>query len=205
MALELLWRDLSKGKFCGLLSYDAFPAEISRRMRDMGWDITECLKTGKLQILDCYSALAGVEGSLIRDPTDFTEVSIQVTGMIEKAKGPVTIVLDSVTPIFNSSPAKDCINFLQVLGAKVKNAGGIFIFTATKGSIPEEARSKIEALADGVIELNMIKRANSLRRTLQVKKMAGGQSSTVETGFEIVQGKGIVMRKQRIPINLLRS
>jgi KaiC/GvpD/RAD55 family RecA-like ATPase len=205
MALQLLYRDLSKGKYCGLLSYDAFPAGIGRRMRDMGWDITEYLKNGQLQILDCYSSIAGVEGSPIRDPTDFTEVSIQVTGMIEKAKGPITILLDSVTPIFNSSAAKDCINFLQVLGAKIKNAGGIFIFTATKGSIPEEARSKIEALADGVIELNMIKRTNSLRRTLQVKKMAGRQSSTIETGFEIVQGKGIVIRKQRIPIGLLRS
>jgi len=205
MALQLLYRDLCKGKSCGLLSYDAFPAEVGRRMRDMGWDITEYLKSGQLKILDCYSALAGVEGSPIRDPTDFTEVSIQVTGMIEKAKGPITVLLDSVTPIFNSSAAKDCINFLQVLGAKVKNAGGIFIFTATKGSIPEEARSKIEALADGVIELNMTKRANSLRRTLQVKKMAGRQTSTMETGFEIVRGRGILMRKQRLPIGLLRS
>lgn len=205
MALQLLYRDLAKGKSCSLLSYDAFPAEVGRRMRDMGWDITEYLKTGQLKILDCYSALAGVEGSLIRDPTDFTEVSIQVTGMIEKAKGPLTLLLDSVTPLFNSSSAKDCINFLQVLGAKVKNAGGIFIFTATKGSIPEEARSKIEALADGVIELNMTKRANSLRRTLQVKKMAGRQTSTIETRFEIVQGKGILMRKQRLPVGLLRS
>jgi KaiC/GvpD/RAD55 family RecA-like ATPase len=205
MALQLLYRDLSKGKFCGLLSYDAFPSEVARRMRDMEWDITENLKTGQLKILDCYSALAGVEGSLIRDPTDFTEVSIQVTRMIENAKGPITILLDSVTPIFNAAAAKDCINFLQVLGAKVKNAGGIFIFTATKGSIPEEARSKIEALADGVIELNLIKRANSLKRTLQVMKMAARQTSPVETGFEIVQGKGIVIRKQRVPIGLFKS
>ena len=205
MALQLLYRDLSRGKSCGLLSYDAFPAEVSRKMRDMGWDITEYLKTGQFNILDCYSALAGVEGSPIRDPTDFTEVSIQVTQMIENAKGPMTILFDSVTPIFNAATAKDCINFLQVLGAKVKNAGGIFIFTATKGSIPEEARSKIEALADGVIELSMIKRASSLRRTLQVKKMAGRQTSTFETGFEIVQGKGIFIRKQRVPIGLLRS
>jgi KaiC/GvpD/RAD55 family RecA-like ATPase len=205
MALQLLYRDLSRGKFCGLLSYDAFPAEVSRKMREMGWDITEYLKNGQLNILDCYSALAGVEGSLIKDPTDFTEVSIQVTRMIEDAKGPITILLDSVTPIFNAAAAKDCINFLQVLGAKIKNAGGIFIFTATKGSIPEEARSKIEALADGVIELNMIKRANSLQRTLQVKKMAGRQTSSIETGFEIVQGKGILIRKQRVPISLLRS
>src|SRR6266705_2782306 len=197
--------DLSRGKSCGLLSYDAFPAEVSRKMRDMGWDIAEYLKTGQLNILDCYSALAGVEGSLIRDPTDFTEVSIQVTRMIESAKGPMTILFDSVTPIFNAATAKDCINFLQVLGAKIKNAGGIFIFTATKGSIPEEARSKIEAMADGVIELNMIKRASSLRRTLQVKKIAGRQTSTFETGFEIVQSKGIFIRKRRVPIGLFRS
>ena len=205
MALQLLYRDLSRGKFCSLLSYDAFPAEVSRRMRDMGWDIAEYLKTGQLKILDCYSALAGVEGSLIKDPTDFTEVSIQVTGMIEKAKGPVTTLLDSVTPIFNSAAAKDCINFLQVIGAKIKNSGGIFILTVTKGSIPEDVRSKIESMADGVIELNLIKKSNSLRRALQVKKMAGRQTSPVETGFEIVQGKGIVIRRQRVPIALLRS
>ncbi|HYY91700.1 MAG TPA: ATPase domain-containing protein [Candidatus Dormibacteraeota bacterium] len=205
MGLELLSRELAKGKFCGLLSYDAFPSEIGRRMRDMGWDITEYLKTGQLNIIDCYSALAGVEGSAIRDPTDFTEVSIQVSGMIEKTKGPVTILLDSVTPIFNSAAAKDCINFLQVVGAKIKNSGGIFIFTSTKASIPEEVRSKIEALADGVIELNLVKKAGSLRRTLQVKKMAGHQASPVETGFEIVQGKGIVIRRQRIRLGLFWS
>src|SRR2546427_10328363 len=94
-----------------------------------------------------------------------------MTRMIENAKGPMTILFDSVTPIFNAATAKDCINFLQVLGAKIKNAGGIFIFTATKGSIPEEARSKIEAMADGVRELNMIEGANSLRRTLDGKEM----------------------------------
>src|SRR5205807_227061 len=96
MALQLLYRDLSRGKSCGLLSYDAFPAEISRKMRAMGRDIAENLKTGQLNIIDCYSALAGVVGSLIRDPTDFTEVSIQVTRMIESAKGPLTILFDSV-------------------------------------------------------------------------------------------------------------
>lgn len=204
MALQLLYRDLAKGKFCGLLSYDAFPSEVGRRMRDMGWDISPYLQSGQMKIIDCYSALAGVEGSLIRDPTDFTEVSIQVTAMIDKAKGPPTILLDSITPIFNAAAAKDCINFLQVLGAKLKNSGGMFIFTATKGSIPEDARSKIEALADSVIELNLTKKAQSLRRSVLVKKISGRQSSPIETGFEIAPGRGILIRKQRIPIGLFR-
>ena len=205
MALQLLYRELKKGKFCALLSYDAFPSEVARRMRDMGWEITPYLQSGQMKIVDCYSALAGVEGSRIRDPTDFTEVSIQVTGLIDKAKGGPTILLDSVTPIFNAAAAKDCINFLQVLGAKVKNSGGMFIFTATKGSIPDESRSKIEALADGVIELNLVKKAKSLNRFLLVRKMAGSQASPIETGFEIAPGLGIRIRKQRVPVGLLHA
>lgn len=200
LGLQLLYRDLLAGKPCGLLSYDAFPSEMKRRMRDMDWDITSYLANGNLSILDVYSSLAGVEGAAIQDPTDFTEVSIQVTGMIERAKGPITLLLDSVTPIFNAASAKDCINFLQVVAAKVKNSGGIFIFTATKGSIPEDARLKIESLADGVIELSLVKKAKSLARFLMVKKMSGRQISSVETRFEIVTGKGLVLVKQRIPI-----
>jgi len=198
-----LHKDLVAGKYCGLLSYDAFPAEIKRRMRDMGWDITPYLENGHLAILDIYSALAGVEGTAIREPTDFTEISIQTTHMIEKAKGPITLLLDSVTPMFNSATTKDCINFLQVIAAKVKNSGGIFIFTATKGSIPEEARLKIESLADGVIELSLVKRAKSLTRFLMVKKISGRQISSMETEFEIVTGKGIVLVKQRFPLGFL--
>lgn len=205
LGLQLLYKDLTSGKFCGLLSYDSFPSEVKRKMRDLGWDATPFLERGQLKILDCYSALAGAEGAVIRDPTDFTEVSIQVTGMIEKSKGPPTILLDSVTPIFNSAAAKDCINFLQVLGAKVKNSGGMFLLTATKVSIPDDARSKIESLADGVIELNMVRKAKSLARNLQVKKISGHSSRSTETEFTIVTGKGIVFKKQRISLGAIRS
>jgi KaiC/GvpD/RAD55 family RecA-like ATPase len=200
MALQLLYRDLVAGKYCGLLSYDAFPSEIKRRMRDMGWDITTFLENGHLKILDIYSALAGVEGTTIREPTDFTEISIQTTDIIEKAKGPLTLLLDSVTPMFNSAATKDCINFLQVIAAKVKNNGGIFIFTATKGSIPEEARLKIESLADGVIEMSLVKKAKTLTRFLMVKKISGRQISSTDTEFEIVTGKGILLVKDRLPL-----
>ncbi len=204
LGLQLLFRDLVAGKACGLLSYDSFPSEVKRKMRDMGWDITPHLERGQMKILDCYSALAGVEGAPIKDPTDFTEVSIQVTGMIERVKkGPTTILLDSVTPIFNSATAKDCINFLQVLAAKVKNAGGTFILTAAKGSIPEDAMSKIESLADGVIELSLVKRAKNLARFLMVKKISGRQISSQETEFEIATGKGILLKRQRIPVSIL--
>ena len=112
--------------------------------------------------------------------------------------------MDSVTPIFNAVSAKDCINFLQVIGAKVKNNGGMFIFTATRGSIPEDARSRIESLADGVVELSLKRRAKTLARSLQVKKISGRESTSTETEFAIVAGKEIIFKKQRIPVGILQ-
>ena len=200
LGLQLLYRDLKAGKPCGLLSYDAFPSEVQKRMKGMGWDITPYLEKGDLRVLDIYSALAGVESGTIRDPTDFTEISIQVTNMLDKTKGPTTVLLDSVTPIFNSAQAKDCVNFLQVIAAKVKNSGGKFIFTSTKGSMPEDARLTIESLVDGVIDLNLVKKGKSLTRFLQVRKMPGREISSAETEFEMVPGKGILFLKQRIPL-----
>ena len=200
LGLQLLYRDLKAGKPCGLLSYDAFPSEVQKRMKGMGWDITPYLEQGDLRVLDIYSALAGVESGTIRDPTDFTEISIQVTNMLDKTKGPTTVLLDSVTPIFNSAQAKDCVNFLQVIAAKVKNSGGKFIFTSTKGSMPEDARLTIESLVDGVIDLNLVKKGKSLTRFLQVRKMPGREISSAETEFEMVPGKGILFLKQRIPL-----
>ena len=200
LGLQLLYRDLKAGKPCGLLSYDAFPSEVQKRMKGMGWDITPYLEKGDLRVLDIYSALAGVESGTIRDPTDFTEISIQVTNMLDKTKGPTTVLLDSVTPIFNSAQAKDCVNFLQVIAAKVKNSGGKFIFTSTKGSMPEDARLTIESLVDGVIDLNLVKKGKSLTRFLQVRKMPGREISSAETEFEMVPGKGILFLKHRIPL-----
>ena len=200
LGLQLLYRDLKAGKPCGLLSYDAFPFEVQKRMKGMGWDITPYLEKGDLRVLDIYSALAGVESGTIRDPTDFTEISIQVTNMLDKTKGPTTVLLDSVTPIFNSAQAKDCVNFLQVIAAKVKNSGGKFIFTSTKGSMPEDARLTIESLVDGVIDLNLVKKGKSLTRFLQVRKMPGREISSAETEFEMVPGKGILFLKHRIPL-----
>ncbi len=199
LGLQLLHRQLAGGKYCGLLTYDAFPSEVQLKMRSLGLDVTGSLKDGSLKILDCYSSLVGGdERTAIRDPIDFTEISIQVSEMIQRVKGPITLLLDSLSPIFDSAQAGTVLNFLRVLGAKVKNNGGIFILTATKGSIPDEVRSKVEAMADITIDLSLTRKGDMVRRTLSIKKMAGRRVSPAPAQFEIVTGKGILFKKNRI-------
>ena len=206
LGLELIYRELSAGRSCGILTYDSFPSDIQRKMKKMGWDVTAYLENGSLKIIDCYSALAGDAMVEVKDPLDFTDVSIRVSEVIEKsALAPVTILFDSITAIFNSTQAKHASNFLRVLGAKVKKGGGILILAATKGSISEEVRFNIEAMVEGVVELTVVRYRNSTKRILTVKKVSGHHMLPTQAEFEIVDQAGILFRKPRFaPISLGR-
>src|SRR6266702_4340219 len=203
LGLQLVYESLQSGRSVVILTYESFPSEIQRQMKGMGWDVQRYTDDGNLQFIDCYSAIVGGETS-IKDPIDFTEVSIQVSSKVSGAKGPVTVFLDSFTPIFNTAQVRHAINFLRVLGAKVKNDGGFFIMTGTKGSLPEAVESNLESVVDGVIDLHIIRKGHRMIRQLTVKKVAGHQIGFVEKEFRIVQGKGILFRMPRIDLDFMR-
>jgi KaiC/GvpD/RAD55 family RecA-like ATPase len=198
LSYQLLHDELESGRLCALLSYDAFPEDVQSRMTEFGWDIISHLRKGRLKIIDCYSGLAGQGEGAIKDPSDLTELNIQITSFIAKAKGsPVTVVLDSLTPIFNGVDEKQAINFIQTLGAKVKKTGGLFIETASKGAIPDDAAAKLKTMADGVIELGIVRSRGRSHRFLSVPKMERRRISSDSVPFQIDRTKGFVFRVSR--------
>jgi KaiC/GvpD/RAD55 family RecA-like ATPase len=198
LSYQLLHDELESGRLCALLSYDAFPEDVQSRMTEFGWDIISHLRKGRLKIIDCYSGLAGQGEGAIKDPSDLTELNIQITSFIAKAKnGPVTVVLDSLTPIFNGVDEKQAINFIQTLGAKVKKTGGLFIETASKGAIPDDAAAKLKTMADGVIELGIVRSRGRSHRFLSVPKMERRRISSDSVPFQIDRTRGFVFRVSR--------
>ena len=201
LSYELLHDELEAGRPCALLSYDAFPEDVQARMGEFGWDIISHLRKGRLKIIDCYSGLAGQGEGALRDPSDLTELNIQVTSFITKAKNvPVTLILDSLTPIFNGVDGKQAINFLQTVGAKVKKTGGLFILTASRGAVPEDSIAKIESIVDGVIELTLVRSGRKGVRYLSVLKMERRRIASERVRFEIERGRGLVFRVSRFGI-----
>src|SRR5205807_8134134 len=100
LSWEVFDDERDAGRASALLSYDVFPEDVQARMREFGWDIVSHLRKGRLKIIDGYSGLAGQGEGALRDPSDLTELNIQVTSFITKAKNvPVTLILDSLTPI----------------------------------------------------------------------------------------------------------
>jgi len=201
LSYELLHDELEVGRPCALLSYDAFPEDVQARMGEFGWDIISHLRKGRLKIIDCYSGLAGQGEGSLRDPSDLTELNIQVTSFITKAKNvPVTLILDSLTPIFNGVDGKQAINFLQTVGAKVKKTGGLFILTASRGAVPEDSIAKIQSIVDGVIELTLVRSGRKAVRYLSVLKMERRRIASERVRFEIERGRGLVFRVSRFGI-----
>ncbi|TMI08859.1 hypothetical protein E6H34_03460 [Candidatus Bathyarchaeota archaeon] len=201
LSYELLHDELEAGRPCALLSYDAFPEDVQARMGEFGWDIISHLRKGRLKIIDCYSGLAGQGEGALRDPSDLTELNIQVTSFITKAKNvPVTLILDSLTPIFNGVEGKQAINFLQTVGAKVKKTGGLFILTASRGAVPEDSIAKIKSIVDGVIELTLVRSGRKGVRFLSVLKMERRRIASERVTFEIERGRGLVFRVSRFGI-----
>lgn len=204
LSYQLLHDELESGRLCALLSYDAFPEDVQSRMTEFGWDIISHLRKGRLKIIDCYSGLAGQGEGAIKDPSDLTELNIQITAFIAKAKGgSVTVVLDSLTPIFNGVDEKQAINFIQTLSAKVKKTGGLFIETASKGAIPDDAAAKLKTMADGVIELGIVRSRGRSHRFLSVPKMERRRISSDSVTFQIDRTRGFVFRVSRF--RLLRK
>jgi len=199
LSYQLLHDELESGRLCALLSYDAFPEDVQARMTEFGWDIISHLRKGRLKIIDCYSGLAGQGEGAIKDPSDLTELNIQITSFIAKTKGgPVTVVLDSLTPIFNGVDEKQAFIFIQTVGAKVKKTGGLFIETASKGAIPEDAAAKLKTMADGVIELSIVRSRGKSHRFLTVLKMERRRISSDSVPFQIDRTRGFVFRVSRL-------
>ncbi len=198
LCYQLLWDELESGRQCVILSYDAFPEDIRERMREFGWNITPHLRKGRLKILDCYSGLTGEGQGAIRDPSDLTELNIQVTSFISKAENEaVTLILDSLTPVFNGVATKQAISFVQTIGAKVKKTGGHFIVTATYGAIPTDSIAKIKSIVDGIIELSLVKAGHRSSRYLSVIKMERRRISPEDVPIEIDRRRGLVFRVSR--------
>ncbi len=167
-------------------------------MNQFGWDPRKYQLINKLDIVDCYSATAGVTEGVVPQPFDLTNVSIHLTTVMERlGNRQVTIVVDSLMPIFSETESKHAVGFLQSIAAKVKKAGGKMIATLSTGCVPPEIFHKVESLVDGVVELRMVEEHKMLQRYLLVRKMDRRQILPKLVRFDIISGRGIQLKLPR--------
>ena len=198
LAQQILYEELLRSKPCVIVTYDTFPSNILERMGQFGWDPRKYQLLNKLSIIDCYSATAGVTEGVVPQPFDLTNVSIHLTSVMEKmGNHQVTIIVDSLMPIFSETEPKHAVSFIQSIAAKVKKSGGKMIATLSTGSVQPELFHKVESLVDGVVELRMVEESQVLHRYLLVRKMDRRQIIPRLVRFDIINGIGIQLQLPR--------
>lgn len=206
LAQQILYDELSRSKPCIIITYDTFPSNILERMTEFGWNPRDYQNRNKLDIIDCYSATAGVTEGVVPQPFDLTNVSIFLSATMEKlGNQQITIVLDSLIPIFSETESKHAIGFIQSIAGKVKKAGGKLILTLSTGSVHPELFHKVESLVDGVVELRMVEEGQLLKRYLLVRKMDRRHIIPRLVQFDIVGGRGIQLKLSRLGFLWRRS
>jgi KaiC/GvpD/RAD55 family RecA-like ATPase len=199
LAQQILYDELFRSRPCIIITYDTFPSNIIERMNEFGWDPKRYMLMNKLDIVDCYSATAGITEGVVPQPFDLTNVSIYLSAIMEKlGNRQITIVLDSLIPIFSETESKHAISFIQSIAGKVKKAGGKLIVTLSTGSVHPELFHKVESLVDGVVELRMVEEGQMLKRYLLVRKMDRRHITPRLVQFDIIGGRGIQLKLSRL-------
>ncbi len=181
--------NIRMGKVSMIITTVAFPSEVREDMRRFGLPAD-----GRLIFIDCYSQMAGrasLEKYSVASASDLTGMAITISSCLSELRDGADLLFDSITPITNIVRLDSLVNFVHAIGAKVKGFGGSFFFTIDT-SAGSEILSKLEAISDGVIEMDAFEEGGVRARRIRVVKMPGGYE-TDWMRFRIESGRGIVL------------
>ncbi len=193
---QLAYNFLTKGDTCVYITYDCFPDEVRKNMKELNWDTSTYEKKGNLKFIDGYSHSAGVvsqEDYQIKQPSVLSELGIAISEAmnIEKQKS-TKVFLDSTVPLFTESDPIQVIKFLGDRSARIKGEKGSFFFVVGEGTVESGYIRKLEEIVDCVIELRVSEAKGKTLRKMRVKKMRGRSFVDTWISFDIKAKKGIV-------------
>jgi ribosomal protein L12E/L44/L45/RPP1/RPP2 len=76
----------------------------------------------------------------------------------------------------------------------------LFVLTASKGAVPEDAIAKIKSIMDGVIELTLVRHGRKALRYLSILKMERRRIAVDTAQFDIARGRGLVFHVSRVGV-----
>lgn len=201
---EFIYRGITQFKENGVfVTFEEDKKDIIKNVRGFGWDY---------DLLIAQKKLAFVEAGEFRDVTtesgqnyDLSPLIARVKHALKKVKAK-RLVIDCLDNLFARFQNKDAVRqaLCQII-AEMKDLGVTVLMTAEKTG-PEQSLSRYgieEFVADGVIELALIKGQQQFLRRMFVIKLRGTnfRSGTVE--YEIT-GQGLTVYP-KIPIETVTA
>lgn len=181
LGLQFLMEGVSKGQPGLLVSFEEFPASLTRDAAQLGWDLRAIEKQGFLRII-------------FTSPEIFLESLKTQSGPIAETiltLGPERVVLDSVGHFRRLS--QDPVTLREIYNTLVnalKRQGLTTLLLDEAANILQTQSRQISSLpflVDGVILLRYVEVNSSMERAIAVMKMRGSNHQKEIRAFKIQQ------------------
>lgn len=178
---------LRAGRRCVYASNCEPPSKVKDRLERMGLDVRKLQDSKMLGFVDAYSGTTGTVSSekfSVPSPRDLTSLGIRLTSCLEELGEPGDVFFDSLVPVVASGAFERGFNFIEYYGARTKNSGGAFLYVAST-TIDPELLSRLEELADLVLQTERYTGRGGIRGRLLVKKARVVEHEAGWVGFKI--------------------
>lgn len=194
--LQYLYHGLLQGENGLYVSGSERPDYVVTDAESLGWDFDKYLKEQRLGLVDISSHFSGLLASKAKD-VNVRNVVAELSKCV-KSIGAKRIVIDPVAPLlFGQESLSNIREYVRhlILAMEDKLKCTILITSGVISGTSLLSRYGIEEfVAEGVIVLGVDCCDSKHVRTLFLKKMRGMQTDIDEHYFEIVPGRGIVIK-----------
>ncbi len=176
------------------------PRKIRESMRSIG--MKGEFENARIVFVDAYSAIGGAnseEKFAVSSHTDLTGLGLVISKCLSETGPGTDVYIDSISPLLADLRVNFVINFLNSVAVKVKSNNGKLCVTTGTG-IEKSDLSKIEEVADCVIETQLQESRRGQTRRLRIKKLRGKAYVDKWVSFHIEADKGIVFFSRTKPI-----
>jgi archaellum biogenesis ATPase FlaH len=206
LTLKLAELSLSRGKRCIFVACDQPPANTRKIVSEMEHSvsrISEAISTNARSFImvDAVSSAGKLKSEELYHTTgifDLNEMSHVVADASDSSTFDpdlgLTLVIDSVNPLFLHRDATTVLKFLDHCRTKCVGRGDAFLLSVTEGAIDQSLCKKLESMSDVVIEMKFVEETHGRRRRFRVTKIRGRNLIDEWVYFDIVSKDGMVVR-----------
>jgi circadian clock protein KaiC len=192
--LQFLKEGAARGEAGMLVSVDQKPAHVLEDARRFGWDLDSAVDRQAITLLEASPYFTALRG---RHSLDARQVASDLTQQVRAVKAS-RLVIDGATSLVPDGAAAGGVeDFLRSLIVSLEDNLGCTTLLTTRtasGGDISHLGAAAERLASGVIELKLAVVGGRPGRALLIRKMRGAPTALGERPFEIVDGRGLVLR-----------
>lgn len=172
---------------CIYIALEKTPQEIFYTFLKKGIDLNDEKYREKMVVVDGYTWLIGEskEKYFIDNLSNLTELNFNIFSAAMSLTEPILFIFNSISPLTLYNPEVFVSKSMQILFAKIKEVGGLGIFTIQTGVHEPKFYNTLEYLVDGIFDMKFGEHEGSLMRLFRIRSLKNGRYKSEWLPFTI--------------------